>query len=75
MYWSLNVQVYLSYVCTVKCGGKRGTTEQSPLHCRKSPEEYFFSLGYFRAISWRYYNKYLGKMFSVILVDTFPKVT
>jgi hypothetical protein len=34
----------------------------------------FFSLGYFRAISWTYYNKYFGKIFSALCVDVFPEL-
>jgi hypothetical protein len=37
-------------------------------------ESLFFSLGYLRAISWTYYNKYFGKIFSALCVDVFQEL-
>ncbi len=37
-------------------------------------ESLFFSLGYFRAISWTLYNKYFEKIFSALCVDVFPEL-
>ncbi len=37
-------------------------------------EYLYFSLGYFRAILWTWYNRYFGKIFSALCVDVFPEL-
>ncbi len=39
----------------------------------KKLDQHFFSLGHFWAISLRKYIKYVGKMFSALFVDAFPR--